>query len=262
MPDDAHLTGVIVRLNDDGTTPEDNPFVAFGSQVGGEVGANLQKVYAYGLRNSFGMDFDPVSGDLWLEQNGDDSFSELDRVLPGMNGGWIQVMGPIDRIDEFKSIETSPQFSGLQQIRWPPTLIADSPEEARDRLVMLPGAHYSDPELSWRFEVAPAGVGFLRSRALGPQYQNDLFLGGARATLEGGHLFHINLTGNRRMVGVDDPALEDRVADNLGKFDITESESLLFGRDFGVATDIRTGPDGSLYVVSLSHGRIYRIFRP
>ena len=51
------------------------------------------------------MDFAPVSGDLWLEQNGDVSCSELDRVLPGMNGGWIQVMGPIDRIDEFKAID-------------------------------------------------------------------------------------------------------------------------------------------------------------
>ena len=262
MPDDAHLTGVIVRVNDDGTAPEDNPFVEFGSQIGGEVGVNLQKVFAYGLRNSFGMDFDPVSGVLWLEQNGDDSFSELDRVLPGMNGGWIQVMGPIDRIAEFKAIETSAQFQGLQQIRWPPSLIADSPDEASERLVMLPGAHYSDPELSWRFEVAPAGIGFLHGPALGPQYENDLFIGGARATLEGGHLFHINLTGNRRMVGVDDPALEDRVADNFGKFDITESETLLFGRGFGVATDIRTGPDGHLYIVSLSHGMIYKILRP
>jgi hypothetical protein len=60
---------------------------------------------------------------------------------------------------------------------------------------------------------------------------------------------------------VDDPRLQDRVADNLGKFDITESESLLFGTDFGVGTDIRTGPNGNLYVVSLTHGAIYEIFR-
>ena len=42
---------------------------------------------------------------------------------------------------------------------------------------------------------------------------------------------------------------------------MVESESLLFGRDFGVATDIRTGPNGNLFVVSLSNGAIYEIFR-
>jgi glucose/arabinose dehydrogenase len=260
-PDNAHLTGVILRLNDDGTAPSDNPFYLAGAAAGGEVGANIQKVFAYGLRNTFGMDFDPVSGNLWLEQNGDDSFTEIDLVLPGMNGGWVQVMGPIDRIGQFKQIETSPQFFGLQQIRWSPINIADSPAQALSRMFMLPGAHYSDPEFSWKFEVAPAGLGFLSSRALGPQYEGDLFLGAARPTLEGGHLFRFNLTGNRRRIGVDDPRLDDRVADNLAKFDITESESLLFGTNFGVGTDIRTGPNGNLFVVSLTHGAVYEIFR-
>jgi aldose sugar dehydrogenase len=58
---------------------------------------------------------------------------------------------------------------------------------------------------------------------------------------------------------VDDPRLEDRVAGNRCKFDITESESLLFGRNFGVATDIETGPNSNLFVVSLSNGSIYEI---
>jgi aldose sugar dehydrogenase len=237
--------------------------------MGGEVGANIQKIFAYGLRNSFGMDFDPESGNLWLEQNGDDSFSELNLVEPGMNGGWVQIQGPVSRLSQFKAIETSPArdpciggaYFGLQQIRWPPTLIADTPEDALSRLFMLPGAHYSDPEFSWKFEVAPAGIGFMNGRALGPQYDGDLFMGGARTFLENGHLFHFNLTGNRRKIGVDDPRLEDRVADNTCKFDITESESLLFGRNFGVGTDIQTGPNGNLFVVSLSNGAIYEIFR-
>ena len=38
---------------------------------------------------------------------------------------------------------------------------------------------------------------------------------------------------------------DDRVADNLAKHEITESESLLIGRDFGVGTDIETGPTGT-----------------
>ena len=119
---------------------------------------------------------------------------------------------------------------------------------------MLPGAHFSDPELSWKFELGPGGIGFLDGRALGPQYEGDLFMGGSRDFLQGGHLFRIQLTGNRRKVAVDDPRLEDRVADNVGKWEITESESLLFGRNFGLVTDIHSGPDGHLYVVS-QHAR-------
>jgi hypothetical protein len=60
---------------------------------------------------------------------------------------------------------------------------------------------------------------------------------------------------------VDDPRLDDRVADNFAKFDITESESLLFGTDFGVVTDLRTGPNGNLFAVSLSNGAVYEIYR-
>jgi glucose/arabinose dehydrogenase len=236
-----------------------------------QVTANIQKVFSYGLRNSFGFDFDPRSGNLWLEQNGDDAFTELGLVQPGMNGGWIQVMGPLARIDQFKLIETTMFGGNLQQSRWPPTNIADSPEEAQARMVMLPGAHYSDPEFSWKFEVAPAGIGFMDGRGIGPQYDGDLFVGAARPFLQGGFLWHFNLTGNRRKIAVDDPRLEDRVADNLDKPSPTdpaaneramvESESLLFGRNFGVATDIHTGPNGNLFVVSLSNGAIYEIFR-
>lgn len=236
-----------------------------------QVTANIHKLFSYGHRNSFGFDFDPKSGNLWLEENGDDTFTELNLVQPGMNGGWIQVMGPLERIDQFKQIETTRFGGSLQQARWPPTNIADSPEQALDRMVHLPGSHYSDPEFSWKFEVAPAGIGFQRGRGLGPQYDGDLFVGAARPFLEGGFLWHMNLTGNRRKIGVDDPRLEDRVADNLNKpapnnpeanaQALVESESLLFGRNFGVATDIRTGPNGNLYVVSLSDGAVYEIYR-
>jgi glucose/arabinose dehydrogenase len=260
-PDDAHLTGVIIRLNDDGTTPSDNPFFAAGAAIGGPAGANVQKIFAYGIRNSFGMAFDPVSGALWQQENGDDSFDEINRVEPGMNGGWIQIMGPLDRIAQFKEIELSIGGASLQQVRWPPTNIADSPSEARSRMFMLPGARYSDPEFSWKFAVPPAAIGFLSGRALGAQFEGDLFVGAATPLTVGGYLFRFNLTGNRRAIAVDDPRLEDRVADNSAKHDIAESESLLIGRDFGVLTDIQTSPSGTLYVVSVSNGAIYEISR-
>ena len=264
-PDDAHLTGVILRLNDDGSTPTDNPFFASGAAIEGEAGENIQKIFAYGFRNSFGMAFDPKSGNLWMQDNGDDSFDELNLVEPAMNAGWIQIMGPIDRIAEFKEIElTSPPSGGLegaelQQIRWPPSNIADTPGEALLRLFMISGAHYSDPEFSWKFAVAPAGIGFLDSKELGAQYNGDLFVGASRDTLADGYLFHFDLLGNRLRVGVGGHGLQDRVADNAAKFDITESETLLFGSGFGVGTDIQTGPNGNLYVVSLSHGAVYEI---
>jgi len=260
-PDNAHLTGVILRLNDDGSTPSSNPFSAAGAGIGGEVGANLRKVFAYGIRNSFGMAFDPESGGLWIQMNGDDSFDEIERVEAGENSGWIQIIGPSDRIAEFKGIETTFGGRSLQQLRWPPTNLADTRQEALSRLFMLPGAHYSEPEFSWRWAVAPGGIGFMHGAGLGPQYDGDLFMGAARTTLEGGYLFHFNLTGNRRKIGVDDPRLDDRVADNNAKFDITESESLLIGRNFGVGTDVQTGPNGNLYVVSLDRGVVYEVFR-
>jgi glucose/arabinose dehydrogenase len=258
-PDDAHLTGVVLRLNDDGSTPSDNPLRAAGAARGGEVGANIQRIFAYGVRNSFGMDFDPKSGRLWDQQNADDAFDEINLVEPGMNGGWVQIMGPVDRIGEFKSIEVS-RPGGLQQLRWPPTNIADSPSEALSRLFRLPGSFYSDPEFSWKFAVAPAALGFVSGRGLGSRYDGDMFVGAARPTLEGGYLFHFDISANRRSVAVRDRRLLDRVADNPDRFTINESESILIGRNFGVGTDIEQGPNGNLYVVSLSNGAVYEIF--
>jgi len=56
-----------------------------------------------------------------------------------------------------------------------------------------------------------------------------------------------------------DSRLNDLVADNLDKFDITESESLLIGRDFGITTDIETGPNGDLYIVSNTNSAVYQV---
>ncbi|HWH33727.1 MAG TPA: PQQ-dependent sugar dehydrogenase [Acidimicrobiales bacterium] len=255
-PDDAHLSGVILRLNDDGTIPADNPFFAAGAAIGGEVGANIQRLFSYGHRNGFGIDFHPVTGDLWMQENGDDTFSEINRVEPGMNGGWIQIAGPVERIEQFKALETTFGAMALQQLRWPPTNIADSPGEALARLFMLPGAHYQDPELAWKWEIAPGGIGFA-GPALGPAYENDLFQGAATPVLRGGYLFRLDTSSGNLVVS--DPRLADGVADNLAKHDITESESLLVGSNFGVVTDIDTGPDGALYLVSITKGAIYRI---
>ncbi len=261
--DNTHLTGVVIRLNDDGTTPEDNPFfnVELPPGTSEEVRANIQKVFAYGIRNGFGLAFDPATGQLWESQNGDDSGSEINRIEAGMNGGWIRIMGLLDFVADYKAIETSPVYFGLQQIRWPPTLIANSPEEARDALFMLPGARYTDPLLTWKFEVAPAGFGFVVGQGLGTEFDGNLIVGGARNFLLDGHLFRLKLSPDRLDLAFDDPVLFDRRADDFDKWDITESESLLFGKGFGITSDIRTGPNGNLFVVGLEKGAVYEISR-
>lgn len=258
-PDDAHLTGVVLRLNDDGTTPSDNPFFNASTSLSGQAATNIRRIFAYGVRNSFGMAFDPLSGNLWTQENGDDAFDEINRVVPGFNGGWIQAMGPISRIGEFKSIELAYGAGNLQQIRWPPSNIGSTPSEAVARLFMLPGAQYVDPEFSWKYAVAPSPIGFVEGRGLGPQYEGDLFVGASRTTLLNGFLYRFKFTPDRQHFAFTDPRLNDRIADNIDKFDQTESESLVIGTDFGVTTDIVTGPNGNVFVVSLSNGAVYEI---
>ena len=267
-PDDAHLSGVILRLNDDGSTPHDNPFFALGSLLGGEAGANLQRVYAYGLRNTFGIAFDPVSGSLWDQQNSDDAFEELNRVERGMNGGWIQIMGPRVADRPVQADRADAAAVGRPARRW---ASADPLAAVEHRRLASAGVAAT---------VLAAGVEIQRSRAqlevrgacgrdrLSPRFragrgvpQRPVHGSGDAANTLGGHLFHFDLTKNRRSIDVDDPRLKDRVADNLAKNDITESESLVFGTNFGVGTDVETGPNGNLFVVSLTNGAVYEIFR-
>src|SRR5262249_53787290 len=122
-PDDAHLTGVILRLNPDGTAPDDNPFAkvtaqdmtTLEQQAGvtlsqaqlTSVVANVHKIFSYGRRNGFGLAFDPQTGFLWESENGDDAFDEMNHITAGSNGGWIQIMGPQSRVADFKQIEAS-----------------------------------------------------------------------------------------------------------------------------------------------------------
>ena len=265
-PDSEHLSGVVQRFNDDGSTPRDNPFYFVGALIGGDSGRSLQTVFSYGHRNGFGMAFDPYSRYLWLTENGDDSFTELNRIVPGMNGGWIQAMGPLSRVPEFKQIETT-MFNGtLQQLRYPPARIADSAATARARMVMLPGAEYADPQFSWRYEIGPAGAAFVRGDALGAGNLGSLWIGSsvshAPNRASGGSLYRMRLAPDRLTVDVSaDSRLADKVADNGAKFDLLESETLLVGRGFGITPAIEQGPDGNLYVVSLSDGIIYRISR-
>jgi glucose/arabinose dehydrogenase len=294
-PDDAHFTGIIFRLNPDGSTPADNPFagvtpeqiatleqkagVTLTSAQLGEVVANVHKAFSYGHRNGFGLAIDPLTGSLWESENGDDAFDEINRVTAGSNGGWAQLMGPASRVAQFKGIETtftalqgnldnghvplspldrSTFIPALQQLRYAPTKFADTGSQALSRLVVLPGSKYTDPEFSWKWAVAPAAIGFAGA-GLGAGHANDLFVGAARTFLDGGYLFEFKFSQNRQHFAFSNAGLADKVDDNAYKFDEGQSASLVAGKNFGIVTNIVTGPDGNLYVTSLTNGAVYMV---
>jgi len=210
-PDD---TGVILRLNDDGTIPSDNPFFA--------EGGNLAKYYAYGIRNSFGMAFDPVTGKLWDTENGPTTYDEINLVEPGFNSGWEQIMGPDAR----------------------------DPQGVND-LFHVPGSQYADPNFSWFDTVGPTAILFLDSTRLGAPYQNDVFVG----DINNGTLYHFEPNGTRDGFEFGSAGLADLVADND-----SELQELIFGTGFDGITDLKVGPDGLLYILSFLLGKIFRVF--
>src|SRR5205085_4403680 len=173
--------------------------------------------------------------------------------------GWVQMMGPNSRVAQYKQIESTYGSGDLQQLRWSPSLIADTPAGALANLYMLPGAHYNDPEFSWKYAIPASPLGFVQGRGIGPQFEGDMFVGAARTFLANGFLFRFRMTPDRLHFSFSDARLNDLVADNDDKFDIKESESLLIGHDFGIRADIETAPNGDVFVVSNSSGAGYEI---
>ena len=191
-----------------------------GQGILGDSGIS-KKYYAYGLRNSFGMDFDPVSGKLWDTENGASYGDEINIIEPGFNSGWLQIQGmaPVDF--EFEDLIN---FQGK--------------------------GNYSDPEFVWTDTVGPTAIKFLGSDTLGNQYRNDIFV----SDITQGNIYHFDLTGNRTNL-ILNGLLADKVSNNS-----TENQGIIFGEGFGGISDLEVGPyDGYLYVVSLGHGSIYRI---
>ncbi len=78
--DPASLGGKILRLNDDGTVPKDNPFV-------GKAGYRPE-IYALGIRNAIGLFVHPETGEIWETEHGPMGGDEINIVKPGHNYGW------------------------------------------------------------------------------------------------------------------------------------------------------------------------------
>lgn len=209
-PDD---TGIIFKVNpNDGTPAPDNPLSTDPTNP-------LSKYYAYGIRNSFGLTFDPVSNTVWDTENGPASNDEINLVKPGFNSGWQTIIGPI-----FSSGGTE------------------------NELVSFPGSHYADPLLTWLDPVAVTDIEFLESSSLGESYSNNVFVGDNN----NGNLYYFRVNPDRSAL----------VLDNLPDFAVNNEEeqsSIIFGNGFGRITDLETGPDGYLYVLSYDAGIIYRI---
>jgi glucose/arabinose dehydrogenase len=88
---DPDNTSIILRVKpNDGSAPMDNPFIKDPNNA-------MHNYYAYGVRNSFGITFDPLMGNLWQTENGAGSYDEINLVKPGFNSGWTKVMGPLSR---------------------------------------------------------------------------------------------------------------------------------------------------------------------
>ena len=215
-PDDS---GVIFRVNpQDGSAAIDNPF----------QGDTVNRYFAYGVRNSFGMAFDPITGILWNTENGEDSYDEINIVEDGFNSGWKAVMGPVSR-------------AGISE----------------SDLVQFPGSNYADPVFSWVESFGITDIEFLNSQQLGQRYVNNIFAG----DITQGNLYFFEVNENRNGLKFDtqnNPGLSDLVADTD-----EESSSIILGTGFGGITDIETGPDGFLYVLtydrSTGDGNLYRV---
>jgi aldose sugar dehydrogenase len=210
-------TSGVIRITQEGKVA-DIPGV-----ISDKVPLNLY--YAYGIRQSFGMAFDPVTGNLWDTENGPNYGDEINLVKPGFNSGWAAVSGLAERQANFSIQDDLIDFGGKGK--------------------------YSDPQFVWQQTVAPTGLAFLNSSKLGAKYHNDLFVG----DYNNGNLYHFDLNSNRTGLILPE-GLSDKVADpgdQLGR--------VLFGTGFGGITDVVVGPDGYLYVLSFqaNEGSIFRI---
>ena len=133
----SHL-GSLVRLNDDGSTPVDNPFT--------NVADADPAIWSYGHRNIQGVAIDSATGQVWATEHGSRGGDELNRIVAGENYGW-----PL--------VTHSREYSGGEI----------SSERSRPGMV--------DPLVVWTPSIAPSGLAVYRGEQV-PQWQGDLFAGG------------------------------------------------------------------------------------
>jgi aldose sugar dehydrogenase len=190
----------------------------------------LSLYYGYGIRNSFGMDFDPLTKKLWLTDNGPNFGDEINLVEPGFNGGWAYISGMMRMANESN-------YEGYPL----PTSLVDFDRKGK----------YSPPKFTWNHTVGPTALKFLTSNEYGKDYENDMFIGEGN----NGRIYHFDLNQNRTELYFQG-SLADKVA-NSDK----ELDDVIFAKGFRPfdVTDLVVGPDGYLYVVAMVQGKIFKI---
>ena len=182
---------------------------------------NSVELFAVGIRNSFGLAVDPVTGYLWDTENGIDKFDEINLVKPGFNSGWISIMGPSYRVDVDLSTLNQKPFENFV---------------------------YSDPEFSWHVSVAPTAIAFPDKDSF-ERYSDWLFVG----DYNNGRIYNFQLNSDRTGFVFYNQKLSDLVLD-----DNDEVDEILFAKGFQGVTDIKFH-DGAMYVVVIGDGSIYKI---
>jgi aldose sugar dehydrogenase len=213
----------ILRITQDGDAVENGI-------LGNEFPMNLY--YAYGIRNSFGIDFDPITGNLWDTENGPEYGDEINLVNPGFNSGWNTVQGiwkPIEPKDP------NLDFVAGDKLVYPKNLVDFGGK-----------GKYSDPEFIWNDSVGVTDIKFFASDKLGKNYENDLFV----ASYNLGVIFHFDLNVDRTELKLNGQ-LKDKIADNN-----KELEDIIFLKGLGGIVDMEIGPDGYLYVLSNFNNKV------
>ena len=216
----------------------------YGDILGYEYPLNLY--YAYGIRNSFGIDFDPVTGYLWDTENGPAFGDEINLVKPGFNSGWAKKQGVWSIVNSSQlAVDPPPgkergyHFSDNLQIANEYASFVDFNGKGK----------YSDPEFTWNYPVGVTSIEFFNSDKLGIEYKNDLFIG----TFNDGLIYNFDLNTDRTKL-VLNGELQDKVADTNEQL-----KDVIFGENMESITDLETGPDGYLYVLSIGEGKLWRI---
>jgi aldose sugar dehydrogenase len=227
----ANSTITTVQNNEEGLYPDGRAGILRITEDGKPVGRGiigeghpLDKYFAYGIRNTFGMAFDPLTGMLWDTENGPEYGDEINKVEPGFNSGWNRVQGIWIPMENSPGNVTS-DFSNLVSFN----------ETGR----------YSEPELSW-YQPSPGltSLIFLNSTKLGSKYSNDMLI----ADFHNGNIYNFKLNSNRTSL-ILSPPIADKVVNAKN-----ETQSAIFANGFGAIMDMEIGPDGYLYVLSLYQG--------
>ena len=214
--------GGVLRITPDGDTVND------GFSLGNS--GLLDKYYGYGIRNSFGIGFDSITGYLWDTENGSHYGDEINIIKPGFNSGWRQVLAT-------------------------PSLYKSMTGEDFDRNMLITfnnKGKYYDPALTWNQTMAPTTIAFIHTDTLGDEYKDDMLVGGVK----NGTLLHFDLNSTRTGLQLTGP-LADRIVNTP-----SEINEAVLGTGFGIITDIKIDPtDGDLFVIASNtkNGKIFKI---